>query len=112
MESSVIFLIGKYCINKQQKDKWVNTRQVESETLSCVRVFKPNALIQVLWLPVTSKVGCGFLELFGGTGPELLLSYFIILYRDFRKALGVVMYHEALPLRKEVIGRMGMDEQG
>lgn len=39
VESSVIFLIGKYCINKQQKDKWVNARQVESGALSCVRVF-------------------------------------------------------------------------
>lgn len=78
MESSVVVIILTCCINKQQMAKWVNIKKGS-------RAFKPDILIQVLWLLVTSEVGRSFLELIGAHEPELLLFKFVILCRGFRE---------------------------
>lgn len=67
MESSVVVIIIICCINKQQMAKWVNIKKGG-------RVFKPNILIQVMWLLVTSKVGHSFLELIGALSQSCCCS--------------------------------------
>lgn len=57
--------------------KWVNIKKGG-------RAFKPNILIQVMWLLVTSKVGHSF-GTYWSTEPELLLFKFVVLCRGFRE---------------------------
>lgn len=84
MESSVVIIILTCCINKQRMAKWVNIKKEG-------RAFKPDILIQVMWLLVTSKVERSFLELIGARSQSCCCSSLSSCAEAFVKALAAEM---------------------